>query len=497
MPRKNKTAYNRRKCERSRSQRRRRNSNRRTRNIRGGGWRWRSPQRTFREWREGRAAESAARRDRTNAAYLPATLRSPLRMWEDRKMNRVAPTQVAPAHSPPTSRRPAHAAAAADGASRNLNYRTDAAAAVAAPSRTTATNPNSGINAIRDQAIASAAEAAAAAAAFRSSAKTRVATAANGYPAAPAPATAANGYYTPATATAAPAPATAASDYTPPATDQLKELDDAHAIFKDVIYNIQQKEVGKLPAPGNKQVPIEPRDELNNDKKDFLLQLTTATDESVHIKWAAAQLVNCQWGPERNRNFNKMVGYIFIGDILNKDTMVRWVTIKLNENFKFYTLYPNGTRSDPIIRGANNILTSYIAECNSNDKDQSYTGFIKLFEIFSTLRREYYCAYEVKIILESSEPEMLLLDLVGSSYLTKKCKSAVNSILNPPSFSPMFLMLNRILSELTPATIKRINAMITTEFPDDWPTFPSNYYPTGNSVLDLLFKFGAFYNRVI
>ena len=40
MPKKNKTACKRRKCQRSRSQRRRRNNNRRTRTIRRGGWPW-------------------------------------------------------------------------------------------------------------------------------------------------------------------------------------------------------------------------------------------------------------------------------------------------------------------------------------------------------------------------------------------------------------------------------------------------------------------------
>jgi hypothetical protein len=41
MPKKNKTACKRRKCQRSRSQRRQRNNNRRTRTIRRGGWSWR------------------------------------------------------------------------------------------------------------------------------------------------------------------------------------------------------------------------------------------------------------------------------------------------------------------------------------------------------------------------------------------------------------------------------------------------------------------------
>lgn len=93
MPPKNKTACKRRKCERSRSQRRR-NNNRQNRTVRGGGWR--SPRRTFREWREGRAiraaesaAESATRRA-TNVS--PRFNMSPLRWARDlftRRRNNV------------------------------------------------------------------------------------------------------------------------------------------------------------------------------------------------------------------------------------------------------------------------------------------------------------------------------------------------------------------------------------------------------------------------
>ena len=354
MPRKNKTAYNRRKCERSRSQRRRRNSNRRTRNIRGGGWRWRSPQRTFREWREGRAAESAARRDRTNVAYRPATLRSPLRMLEERKMNRVAPTQVAPAHSPPTSRRPAHAAAAADGASRNLNYRTDAAAAVAAPSRTTA-HPVAGV--------------------------------------------------------AAPS-RTTAHPVTPfdklSKAEQITNLKSLIAFEKIVEADKLKKEADELqkgfdslPSASTKPAPKGVDRHILTDTQITLLNaIMSDNKESPHIKFAAAALLANKF---ITPVFNDMVHHIFIGSNRDKDLVQRRQSTgvwDLNYNFTVKHITDDmETNRGNASKSHNTKVAKLITNVNS-----LADGVIKaksasaLFSIYMTLKRELACATTLRLM---------------------------------------------------------------------------------------------------
>jgi len=84
MPKKNKTACKRQKCQRSRIQGRRRNNNRRTRTIRGGI----SP---FRNWNTTRRAAAASRRAVGTETYQRARWNSPVRMWHERNMNIVVP----------------------------------------------------------------------------------------------------------------------------------------------------------------------------------------------------------------------------------------------------------------------------------------------------------------------------------------------------------------------------------------------------------------------
>ena len=113
MPRKNKTACKRRKCQ---SQRRRRNNNRQNRTIRGGVWSpLRSPLQKLSKWNETRRTNALARRDITNAnTYERATLWSPLRMFQEWKTNRVAP-EPPPSHPPPPAAAAARTPAAARG----------------------------------------------------------------------------------------------------------------------------------------------------------------------------------------------------------------------------------------------------------------------------------------------------------------------------------------------------------------------------------------------
>jgi hypothetical protein len=88
MPKQNKTACKRRKCQRSRSQGRRRNNNRRTRTIRGGRL---SPFRKFSEWNTARRTNAEARRAVGTETYQPARWYSPVRMLRERNNNRVVP----------------------------------------------------------------------------------------------------------------------------------------------------------------------------------------------------------------------------------------------------------------------------------------------------------------------------------------------------------------------------------------------------------------------
>ena len=105
MPKQNKTACKRRKCQRRCSQnQKRKNNNRRTRTIRGGF----SPLQRFSEWNATRRADAEARRSITSTDYRRATIRSPIRMWrESRWRNRntvaVEPIRVPPPPSYPTS----------------------------------------------------------------------------------------------------------------------------------------------------------------------------------------------------------------------------------------------------------------------------------------------------------------------------------------------------------------------------------------------------------
>lgn len=96
MPKKNKTACKRRKCQRSRSQRRRQNNNRRTRTIRGGISPFRTPFRKLSEWNTTRLTNAAARR-LPGPTHQPARWCSPVRMWQERNNNRVVPdSQIQP-----------------------------------------------------------------------------------------------------------------------------------------------------------------------------------------------------------------------------------------------------------------------------------------------------------------------------------------------------------------------------------------------------------------
>lgn len=89
MPKKNRTACKRQKCQRSRSQRRRRNNNRRTRTIRGGV----SPLRKLSEWNTKRQAAAESRRAVGTKTYEPARwYSSPVRALKEWKNNRVVPT---------------------------------------------------------------------------------------------------------------------------------------------------------------------------------------------------------------------------------------------------------------------------------------------------------------------------------------------------------------------------------------------------------------------
>lgn len=132
MPRKNKTACKRRKCQRGRSQRRRRNNNRRTRTIRGGFSPFRTPLQRFSEWNATRRTNAEARR-LPGPTHQPARWYSPVRMWQER--NRVAPLPAA-APSPPPPPAAAAAAVRTPVASRN-SYSAAAARTPAADRHTT------------------------------------------------------------------------------------------------------------------------------------------------------------------------------------------------------------------------------------------------------------------------------------------------------------------------------------------------------------------------
>ena len=105
MPKQNKTACKRRKCQRRCSQnQKRKNNNRRIGDIRGGF----SPLQRFSEWNATRRADAEARRSITSTNYRRATIRSPIRMWREwrqRNGNTVAvePARVPPPPSYPTS----------------------------------------------------------------------------------------------------------------------------------------------------------------------------------------------------------------------------------------------------------------------------------------------------------------------------------------------------------------------------------------------------------
>ena len=243
---------------------------------------------------------------------------------------------------------------------------------------------------------------------------------------------------------------------------------------RSAYYDAASAAIDALPPAGKIHLPLPPagtvvaypvhRTELTELQKESLSLIAKSANESPHIRWTAAQLLN----PDKisNIDFNKLLDFIFIGDMVQPGGFT-WPGT-LDDRFKLFKMI-----TPTHIKSLKTILTNLLKEINiSGEAEAKLNKLQDLFKIFATLRREYYCADVLKTVDDLPRP------IKGMIYST--------------STLPIALMYEEILK-----TLDYNKAENCIKSQKRWATYTSLYLPTNYPVLDLLLKFGGYGNRNI